>query len=190
MTATGGVDWVDFYSVIKKTGSFNAAVFIAYTGFIEIAVMNILTGLFVESAMKLAQPDHDSRALEVCRAENAQHRQLMRLCEELDKDGSGTLTKQEFSKNMNNGKLKYFLATLGLDIRDAERFFELLEDNSSEIDIGSFVDACMKLKGAATSIDLQGLALKTVQLQRSQSQFEKNLVHRFEELIQVITARK
>lgn len=190
MTATGGDDWNVFYTVIQKTGSFNAAVFIVYTGFIEIAVMNILTGLFVESAMKLAQPDHDSRALEVCRAENAQHRQLMRLCEELDKDGSGTLTKQEFSKNMNNGKLKYFLATLGLDIRDAERFFELLEDNSSEIDIGLFVDACMKLKGAATSIDLQGLALKTVQMQRSQNLFERSVNDRLDELIQAISTHR
>jgi len=190
MTATGGDDWNVFYSVIKTTGGFNAAVFIGYTGFIEIAVMNILTGMFVESAMKLAQPDHDSRALEVCRAENAQHRQLMRLCEELDKDDSGTLTKQEFSRNMTNGKLKYFLATLGLDIRDAERFFELLEDTSSEIDIGLFVDACMKLKGNATSIDLQALALKTVQLQRSQNLFEQNLIYRLDELIDLVSTHK
>jgi len=186
MTATGGDDWAVFYSVIESTGSFNAVVFIAYIGFIEIAVMNILTGLFVESAMKLAQPDHASRALEVCRAENAQHRQLMRLCEELDKGGSGTLTKQEFSKNMKDGKLKYFLASLGLDIRDAERFFELLEDTSSEIDIGLFVDACMKLKGAATSIDLQGLALNTVQLQHLQIQFEQNVMYRLDELMQAM----
>jgi len=87
---------------------------------------------------------------------------------------------------MNNGKLKYFLASLGLDIRDAERFFELLEDNSSEIDIGFFVDACMKLKGAATSIDLQGLASKTVQLQRWQIQFEKNLMYKLDELMQAM----
>merc|ERR1712032_1340655 len=125
----------------------------------------------------MGQPDAESCALEVRRTENAHHRQLMRLCEELDKDGSGTLTKQEFSGNMKKGKLKYFLATLGLDIRDAERFFELLEETSHEIDIGLFVDACMRLKGAATSIDLQRIALKTVQLQHSQRQFEQNLLY-------------
>jgi len=190
MTATGGDDWAVFYSVIKQTGFFNAALFIAYIGFVEIAVMNVLTGLFVESAMKLAQPDQESCAFEARRAENAQRLQLMQLCEDLDKNASGTLTKQEFSKSMENGTLKYFLATLGLDIRDFGRFFELLDFTGGEIEIGLFVDACIKLKGAATNVDLQSLALKTVQLQRSQSRLEKNIMQRLEELIHAITTRK
>jgi len=141
------------------------------------ALMNILTGLFVENAMKLARPDQDMRALQACRSEMSQQLQLMRLCEELDSDSSGTLTKEEFSRHMNNGKLKYFLAALGLDIKDAERFFEILDDNNSEIDIGLFVDACMKLKGAASSIDLQDLMLKTQQLERLQTVILSRLVN-------------
>lgn len=187
MAATGGDDWAVFYNVIVSTGTFNAVVFIVYVGFIEIAVMNILTGLFVESAMKLAQPDQDIKALEVCRAEVSQQQQLMRLCTELDADGSGTLTKEEFSRHMKDGKLKYFLATLGLDIRDAERFFEILDDTNSEIDIGLFVDACMKLKGNATSIDLQDLTLKTVQLQRCQRKFERAMCNRLDNITQAMS---
>jgi len=186
MTATGGDDWSVYYSVVQSTGTFGATVFILYVGFIEIAVMNILTGLFVENAMKLAKPDRDIRALEVCREEVSQQKQLMRLCEELDQDGSGTLTKDEFAKHMNDGKLKYFLATLGLDIKDAERFFEILDDENNEIDIGLFVDACMKLKGAASSIDLQDLTLKTVNLQRCHRNFEAAIMNRLDNITQAM----
>jgi len=64
MTATGGDDWENFYSVIEETGLFNAGVFIAYTRFIEIAVMNILNSTAPEPEFSLFAWSGTCRQLE------------------------------------------------------------------------------------------------------------------------------
>merc|ERR1719382_1867531 len=63
-TSMGGQDWEVFYDVAEQTGIFEAITFIIFVAFIQIALMNILTGIFVENAMKLAQPDRDTLAFQ------------------------------------------------------------------------------------------------------------------------------
>merc|ERR1712113_828690 len=60
--------------------------------------------------------------------------------------------------------MKAYLSCSGLDIRHAEIFFDMLASSSSEeeeVSIDAFVDGCMKMKGEATSLDMQVLLYKT-----------------------------
>merc|ERR1712007_297987 len=53
-----------------------------------------------------------------------------------------------------------YFATLGLDVHDAQMFFKVLTRASgrAEVSIEEFVDRAVKMKGEATSLDLQGVA--------------------------------
>lgn len=175
MVSTGGEDWNAVFQIISDTGIVGAVGFIFYIGFFEIAIMNILTALFVESAMKLAQPDVEQLALERRKRDAHDMSELKRICANLDKDGDGEITWSEFNNLVENPRVKGHLATLGLDVRDAKNFFGILASYEPIITLDAFVAGCVRLKGTATSIDLQSLACETKIMHRKQEQFYENM---------------
>merc|ERR1712151_835879 len=76
----------------------------------------------------------------------------------LDVDCSGTISAQEFERCIKNGDVERFLVGRGIDIKDAKTFFTMLSESmgkDKEVDIGTIVGSCLRIKGVATSIDLQ-----------------------------------
>jgi len=86
---------------------------------------------------------------------------------EIDTNESGCITSQELHEYIGEGKLKGFLMTLGLHIKDPDLFFGILHSNSNEgkpdggsVAVEDFIQECMRLKGFATNLDLQVLTTK------------------------------
>jgi hypothetical protein len=170
---TGGDDWANFYEALMPTG--NAWIFLLFTCFTHIALMNILTGLFVEKAMKLAEPDKEALFIEKRKAEIHQMEEITRLCEDMDIDHNGMISHQEFRNQMKTpgSKLRTYLGTLGLT-GDAELFYHMVKSTKADtdnhgIEVDSFVKSCMKLKGGATSLDMQAL---NMQIRKMQTQID------------------
>jgi len=174
MATTGGDDWRNFYDALGQTGSMNALIFIFFISFFNFAVFNVLTGIFVENAMKVSKEDRDMLVVEQRRKEMFDTESLRRLCHQMDEDASGTITWSEFEEALNKGTVSTHLAAIGLDVHDAEMFFEMLASisGSDEVNIDDFVLGCMRMKGGATSIDMQMLAYQARLLQRGQGALE------------------
>merc|ERR1712061_596304 len=113
------------------------------------------------------------------------------LCKELDFDGNGKIDKAQFSNMMNNAKLRAYFGVQGLDIKDAEGFFQMLLEISgdSEVEIGHFVDGCMKMRGGATSLDMQALAFESRILAKRQKEFFRRLAWRISLLEEKLFAK-
>jgi len=162
---TGGNDWHVIYDAVSITGPTNSMLFLFFMGFFHIAVLNVLTGIFVENAMKLAQPDPFTAALQQRQNEMLEAEELKEVCRGLQGTESGTISLEDFQREIHHGKLRTHLRVLGLDIKDTHKFFSILSFASGQekVDIDMFVNGCMKLKGYATAIDLQSLLCETRQ---------------------------
>lgn len=187
MSTTGGDDWTTFYATIQQTGALYGSIFLFFIAFGQIALLNILTGIFVESAMKLAQPDRDTLAFEHSKHELAEADELRHLCEELQSDMPGTMKAVEVARHMRSreSKLRAYLSMLGLRVNDSAHISALLAVSSpavcnaggkpsgpaEDIEVNAFVEVCMRLKGFASGVDVQCLALETKALRRTQRQF-------------------
>jgi len=166
---TGGDDWHNFYSTLLGTGWLNAALFVFFIAFMQIAVLNILTGIFVEQALKCAQPDRDSVAKSLRRREMMEAEDLRVQCRQIDADRSGVITLEELAEYFEKGKIKHFLMTLDIDVRDVEVFFDLLRTRDGEkMSVEDFVEECLKMKGGASSIDLHYLTKRVCEVKRTQ----------------------
>ena len=84
---------------------------------------------------------------------------------EADKDNDGNISPKEFEAMVKDGTILFWLASIGLDIADAKLFFDLMlttsekkDDVDALVPIPIFVQGCMRMKGGATSIDLQALS--------------------------------
>jgi hypothetical protein len=157
---TGGDDWSLAYSVIAPTGWSSCFVYIIFIAFVQLALINIITGIFVETAVQTLTPDQETVAVEHARREKQNAEDLEHLCLLVDHDSSGKLTPEQFRDGINRGRLPTVLALLGLSQHHVLELFEFLSKDAYKHDEGQvpirvFVKMCMRLKGPATNFDLQ-----------------------------------
>merc|ERR1712137_1049271 len=63
-STTGGMEWGIAYQHLEDIGWMVAAAFLFYVLFFVVAAFNIVTSMFVDKSLKLAQPDIETLALE------------------------------------------------------------------------------------------------------------------------------
>lgn len=168
MSTSGGNDWGQYYEVLSAASRSSAAILVFVAAFTQIALLNIMTGVFVESAMKIAQPDQQLIALEQRMADMQESNTIRELLQEMDIDCSGTISWKEFERIASDARISASLAVLGLDVKDARLMFDMLSevDGRPDIDLGFLLGACMKMRGPATSLDLQVMAYKLAHMDR------------------------
>jgi len=168
---TGGNDWVALAAPLQFAGFHYYAFFVFYTSFLSFAVLNILTGIFVESAMSYSISADDEVAINEY-TDPEYVRQLLELITTMDTDESGALSYQEFEKNSGTKILQEWLSRQSISLPEAKSlFWRLTGDGSYEVSINDFVHFVSKMKGNARSSDLQALAYDTKRLSLSMESF-------------------
>merc|ERR1711971_1327853 len=99
-------------------------------------ILNVVTGIFVESAMLTAKTDRHLIMMEDQETKRSYMERMKALFEAADKDKSGTISWREFQAHVQTHRMKSYFALLGLDISEAKNLFQLLDvDSSDEISI-------------------------------------------------------
>ncbi|CAJ1419561.1 unnamed protein product, partial [Effrenium voratum] len=95
-------------------------------------------------------------------------------------EGMERLGLSEFRTLVETYEFRSYLQSRGIDIKNAETFFRMLVELQGEttIDATTFANACVRMKGAATSIDLQTVMFTTHLMNREQRQSFELLSHR------------
>jgi hypothetical protein len=194
MATTGGRDWSDYFWALYPTGAYNVALFLFFIAFTQIVFMNILTGLFVESALKHAQPEKGAMVFRH-RKEQLQHKEeLTRLARDLDSDKDGRITLEHFSEQLKrrDSGARHFMEALGLDQGDAELFFSILmmSHSSGVVSVADFVSGGMKLfygSGTRLELEVSALAYQTEEIMQHQAEEAKQL-NSIEERLRNMTA--
>merc|ERR1711920_446496 len=120
-----------------------------------LAVMNIITGVFVDNAVETARSQRDFLIQKEMELREKYAAEMRDLFAEMDKDGSGTVGLAEIQAYLEDPRVQGYFQALGLDPRDTERLFKLIDDDGSgDVDVGEFLDGCLRLKGQARSIDV------------------------------------
>eukprot|EP00927_Polykrikos_kofoidii_P087107 TRINITY_DN9955_c0_g1_i7.p1 TRINITY_DN9955_c0_g1~~TRINITY_DN9955_c0_g1_i7.p1 ORF type:complete len:624 (+),score=70.75 TRINITY_DN9955_c0_g1_i7:82-1872(+) len=161
---TGGEDWVHLYTEIARLGAAEGFAFLCFVAFCQIAVWNVVTSVFVEKAIKLAEPDISVLLLEKHRNDIKDFEELKSLilkCGALHADD--TITLESLIALTENRHFTDFFQLRGLDIKDAETFHAMLGSVSDthSVNLDTFVRGCLRMKGSATGIDLHTLSFQT-----------------------------
>ena len=190
-SSTSGVDWNEPYKALHYTGTVMPLAFLAYVAFVFISVWNIVTSTFVEKALKLAQPDVDMLILEQQLQDFEDCKMLSKLFRNMgpkDAEGSGRIGMEEFSRLVETYEFRSYLQTKGIDIKNAETFFKMLVELQGEhtLDAATFANACVRMKGAATSIDLQTVMFTTHLMNKEQRKFFHSLQGRLSNIESIL----
>mmetsp|Transcript_81137 Transcript_81137/g.235371 ORF Transcript_81137/g.235371 Transcript_81137/m.235371 type:complete len:563 (+) Transcript_81137:79-1767(+) len=179
---TGGHDWGESRALLSKSKGFVSWAFMAYIGFFALAAWNIVTSIFVEKALKLAQPDLETRALEQNMQDVVDAQELTMIFSEVDADSSGTISLRELKTVMTHPRFRSYLRIRGIDIQDAELFHRMMAsvvgDDSEDIDLQFVVAACLRMKGVASSMDLHALTFESKLLNRKHRAYFQDCTQR------------
>lgn len=189
MAITGGDDWWNLVRPLLEISEVYAVLFVLYISLMVLGVMNIITGIFVESATELSRLDRDL----VTQAEQERMalyvKELRKLFMELDTNRDGTITLQEFESFAARADVQAYFSVLELDITKAAQVFRLLDlDGSHELELDEFVMGCMRLKGMAKGIDLETLMLECRKLASLFSKHRKLTKRQFARLEEMMAA--
>ena len=173
-STTNGVDWRRVYEVLDGIVSYLHLVFVAFVMFFVIAAWNIVTSVFVDKALKPAQPDLETLTRDQRIKDIADGEELLALFAAADLDSSATISREAFVNLAVDDNFRSYLHVRGIDIKNAEVFFEMmrtLSDQQEEVELHILVGGLIRMKGFATSIDLQSLSFEMKRLACRQSDF-------------------
>jgi hypothetical protein len=143
---TGGVDWQDLVTPLEADVSvYISNPICAYIAFAQLAMLNVVTVVFVESVLENSKVDK-----ELMLVNNA--RELFR---SLEGGLNGLLSWELFEEKLDTVPLQEFFKSIGVDRSEAKGLFRLLDlDDSGEISADEFLSGCLRLNGNAKALDL------------------------------------
>merc|ERR1712032_491542 len=172
----GGVSWGELVDVLQPLPITYTSIFLIYLCFVLFAVVNIVTGIFVESAMQSGTRDHESVVQEELVKKQEYVAKIQECFRELDIKHRGLIGIDELEGAVADEKMVAYINYLGLDISDVNTLFLLLDRNHSGfIDIEEFLLGCLRLKGGAKSLDIAKLGYQFEYLMHCQERLHADM---------------
>lgn len=148
-SVTGGLDWNDaLRPLTDEIHPMLALVLGVYIAFTVLAVMNVVTGVFVESALLSA--NHDQAMYMVNNM-----RELFLKAN--DGNPCGSMVWEKFKTLLGTKQMRDFFKAIDVDmnVHAAHSIFQLLDmDKSGSIELDEFVTGCSRLRGQARALDI------------------------------------
>jgi len=156
MSMTGGIDWSDAFEVLTRIHWLYGLLFTLFIACSALAVLNIITSIFVTDAIEVAHMDVDLRMRAQIGNSRKAVKELTDIFREMDVAQQNTITSDMLEKAVRNDTVRAQFALLGLEITDAVSFFRVLDvDGGGEVDASEFVMGCLRLKGHTNLIDVE-----------------------------------
>ncbi|CAE7670095.1 Cacna1h, partial [Symbiodinium pilosum] len=150
-----------------------AQLFHFYIAFCSFAVLNVMTGVFCNSAIKAAESDHEMVVQSLVQTRQELRDLVSHLFNKIDSRGEGHITFTEFEKFFEDEAVKAFFESLQIGAVDAWTLFVSLDmDGDHTVSVEEFTERCMQLHGPARSADLFALRQTTVKLSQQVQQLQ------------------
>jgi len=183
LAISGGMDWRDLVLPLEQISSWWLLFFILYVAFVVLGMMNILTGIFVESARNIADVDQDLVIREQMHQSKSAMSAIRRSFALADKDKDGIITRSELSEHLSNAHVVGYLHSLDLGAPEVWSLFQLLDvDQDHSVQIEELLHAMIRLKGGAKGVDVATLIYESKRMNVKVHSWMVYLIQKIENL--------
>jgi hypothetical protein len=153
--ASQGIDWDSALRPLYRLDAFFPLAFIVYIIVTLYGVMNVVTSVFVDSAIMSSQHYKDLIILEKLHAREVAVKHMKEVFKQIDQDNSGTINANELEYFLTDPDLNEYVSALGISVEDSRMLFRLMDpEQVGRIDASEFCEGCLRLQGEAKSIDV------------------------------------
>eukprot|EP00440_Ansanella_granifera_P065247 gb/GFBE01070756.1/.p1 GENE.gb/GFBE01070756.1/~~gb/GFBE01070756.1/.p1 ORF type:complete len:541 (+),score=98.37 gb/GFBE01070756.1/:1-1623(+) len=155
MVALNGISWGEVTDVSIEINRIFTLILFCYITFSVIAVLNVFTGVFVDEALETKRSQLDVQIEQQIRAKQDFVDKLKAFFVVIDADGDGTVDLVEIQEMLQDENMAAYFELLGFEKRDADKMFELLDqDGSGSVSVVEFLSGCERISGAAKGLDI------------------------------------
>eukprot|EP00927_Polykrikos_kofoidii_P064730 TRINITY_DN6022_c0_g3_i1.p1 TRINITY_DN6022_c0_g3~~TRINITY_DN6022_c0_g3_i1.p1 ORF type:complete len:666 (+),score=70.41 TRINITY_DN6022_c0_g3_i1:175-1998(+) len=150
---SGGANWIDPFKALQGSPSLQGA-FIVYLSFVLFALLNVVTGVFCNTAIEMASRDTDMIIAAQMEWDSIIEKDLHKIFHRMTGEESDRLTLDGWVTSMTDPWITAFLSHLEIEVHHVTSFFSVLdEDNDNGISLSEFTEGCKKYKGHARTLD-------------------------------------
>uniref|UniRef100_A0A7S4VCJ7 EF-hand domain-containing protein n=1 Tax=Alexandrium monilatum TaxID=311494 RepID=A0A7S4VCJ7_9DINO len=121
---------------------------------VTLCLLNLITAVICNAAFERASKDEEVLVREKRKAVEGEIKDLRDMFQELDADGSGTLSKDEYmSASKTNWRVQQKFKLLGISPGEAEDLWDLLALGGEELEVETFANNMRMLQGDAKAKD-------------------------------------
>eukprot|EP00933_Yihiella_yeosuensis_P015489 TRINITY_DN13492_c5_g1_i1.p1 TRINITY_DN13492_c5_g1~~TRINITY_DN13492_c5_g1_i1.p1 ORF type:complete len:574 (-),score=93.30 TRINITY_DN13492_c5_g1_i1:47-1768(-) len=126
-----------------------------FTAVSNFVLLNLVTAVIVQQALDISKGDEQELALELKRKQEEEMKEFEAMFAELDEDGSGAVSLEEFEIAFSIPEVRNKLLLLGLKEKEMYELFKLLDtDGEGKLDLAEFTQGMGQLRGVARSKDM------------------------------------
>lgn len=146
----GGVDWGDVAALLEGADKiFGECMLVFFVAFTSIAVMNVISGVFLDAAIDRAKKEKELFLV----------RTAKKVFERADNTHDGTISWEDFQTVMDDDDVEMFFAAVDLDLSQAKGLFDLMDlSGDGKVHHDDFLQGCLRLRGPAKALDLMHLS--------------------------------
>lgn len=171
---SGGVNWQNCVIALEEASVMAYVLFLVYISFSYFVILNVVTGIFCNSAIECARLDKDVAIAHQLKQKSAFVRSLRKCFRDLDGDRSNVITFEEFEKALECERMTSLMDSLEIDTSDIWGLFRLIDtDGNGVIDLEELVDGCLRYKGAARATHVAKLMYDSKKQAKQITRIEK-----------------
>lgn len=143
MVISEGIHWSELMEPLAEHVSpYMKIVFVVFVAFQLFAMMNVITAIFVDNAMKIAGKEERDQVLSHLWTEMSTAVGV-----------SGCVTPEVFAAHFESPPMQRFLELTGAEAEDADTVFKLIDGSGDgELDASEFITCCARLVGPARAL--------------------------------------
>jgi HPt (histidine-containing phosphotransfer) domain-containing protein len=148
-------------------GEFYGGIFVLYRCIVGFSLMNVISAVFVQQTMSVAQQDNDIMIVQKQRSAQIYRAKLMALFQALDDNGDGMLSRDEFDAMSSDDALQAWMSALDISVDDLQGLFDLLDSGDGYVSVEEFLSGAQRLQGSAKNIDMAHLMVTASRLDKN-----------------------
>lgn len=168
---TGGLDWGTAADALGTIDPWLRVLFIMYTSFALMCVLNVVTSVFVDKANQFNKKDMDVMVLEEINNREEWYENLRSIFADFGDDMEPEmLNRQDFIFYVQDQRVQAYLQNLGLNVEkdNANALFSLIDIGcSGMVSLEDFIDGSAQFVGAARQLDIARLRYEVRQVSES-----------------------
>mmetsp|Transcript_1806 Transcript_1806/g.4217 ORF Transcript_1806/g.4217 Transcript_1806/m.4217 type:complete len:532 (-) Transcript_1806:125-1720(-) len=143
---SGGIDWDSLADpLITEIGFMMGVGFAAYIAFSLLALMNVVTGVFVQTALQSARDEEDAFLTD----------QIIKIFHVSSVDEEQHISWSEVELALTNPDTALEWKAIDLPVSEARFLYDLLDlDDSENVQFEEFLSGCLRMRGNAKASDL------------------------------------
>lgn len=163
---SGGASWGDALKPLQDYMDWSYSFcFVVYIVLVVIGALNVITSIFVQSALAGAEWHNVKQKEEKKAQKEASVMQLKDVLANLDHDDTGNINSSDMADFLGDETAQRFLESVDIRPDDTDALFSFLDKRQGgSINIEDFCNGCLKLNGEVQNFDIHCLEYETHRL--------------------------